>query len=206
MRAPCFLAGRESREREKMIWRVFAFVFPLGLDTLAIAVALGLRGFRPWRPALLFTVFETIMPIFGIVLAREIGARFETAAVVTGGIVLIAVGFHAIWEAVEGEEEEAERVSFTSWKTTLAAGLAISTDELAAGFPLGISRLPIGLVLLVIAAQTFVMTTFGVIVGNRVGSGVAHGVSRYAGIAAGIVFALVGLWLFGERFGSQIVR
>jgi len=183
-----------------MAFRVLAFVVPLGLDTLAIAIALGLRGFRPWRPALLFTAFETLMPVFGTVLARVVGARFETAAVLVGGLLLIAVGLHAIREAVSGEAEEAGHVSFGSLRSTLLAGVAISTDELAAGFPLGVSGLPVAMVLLVITVQTFLVTVFGVTVGNRVRAGVARGVSRYAGIAAGVVFALVGIWLIAERF------
>src|ERR1700719_1848505 len=109
-----------------MSLKIAAFVFPLGLDTLAIAIALGLRGFRPWRPALLFTAFETLMPVFGTVLARVVGARFETAAVLVGGLLLIAVGLHAIRETVSGEAEEAGRVSFGSPRSTLPAGVAIS--------------------------------------------------------------------------------
>ena len=37
--------------------RIVAFVLPLGLDTLAIAIALGLQGQIPLQPALLFVVF-----------------------------------------------------------------------------------------------------------------------------------------------------
>jgi putative Mn2+ efflux pump MntP len=51
-----------------MILKIVAFVLPLGLDTLAISIALGLRGSTPWRPALTFAVFEGLMPILGIVL------------------------------------------------------------------------------------------------------------------------------------------
>lgn len=195
-----WLSGRvRPKPKSRMPFKILAFVLPLGLDTLAIAIALGLRGFRPWRPALLFTAFETLMPVFGIALARIVGARFETAAVIVGGLVLIAVGLHAIREAMEGEEEEAGHVSFGSLRSTLLAGVAISTDELAAGFPLGVSGLPVGLVLLVIAVQTFLVTTFGVAVGSRVRAGLAQGASRYAGIAAGIAFSLVGVWLIAER-------
>jgi hypothetical protein len=36
--------------------RIAAFVLPLGLDTLALAVALGLRGMKPLKPAMVFAV------------------------------------------------------------------------------------------------------------------------------------------------------
>lgn len=181
-----------------MPFKIAAFVLPLGLDTLAIAVALGLRGFRPWRQAVLFAAFEAVMPLFGIALARVVSLRFETAAVLSGGTVLIGIGIHAIHEALRGEED-VQHLSFRSWKSALAAGLAISTDELAIGFPLGASQLPIGVTLLAIAVQTIFVTALGVTFGNRVRSALALGVSRYAGITAGMVFALVGLWLIAER-------
>jgi len=182
-----------------MAFRILAFVLPLGLDTFAVAIALGLRGFRPWRPALLFCAFETVMPLFGIAVARVVSRRFETLAIVIGGFVLIGVGIHAVREARQGEKE-VQDVSFRSWKSSLLAGLAISMDELAIGFPLGASRLPIGLTLAAIAVQTVFITAIGVAFGNRVRSGLALGVSRYAGIAAGVVFVLVGVFLIAEHF------
>ena len=185
-----------------MVFRILAFVLPLGLDTLAIAVALGLRGFRPLRPALLFATFEGVMPVFGIALARVVQPRFQTSTVVVGGVVLIGLGIHIIQEAVRGEEE-VKHVSFNSWKSSLAAGLAISTDELAIGFPLGTSKLPIPMTLMAITVQTVLITAVGVAFGNRVRSGLAVDVSRYAGIAAGVIFAIVGLWLIVECFAPQ---
>jgi putative Mn2+ efflux pump MntP len=106
-----------------------------------------------------------------------------------------------LWAASARQgEKEVQDMSFGSWKSSLLAGLAISTDELAIGFPLGASRLPIGPTLAAIAVQTVFVTVMGVTFGNRVRSGLALGVSRYAGIAAGVVFALVGVWLVAEHF------
>lgn len=181
-----------------VILKIAAFALPLGLDTLAISIALGLRGFAPWRPALTFAVFEGLMPILGVVLARFVGLRFETAAVVLGGILLIGIGANTIREASE-VEKEVENISFSSVRSSFLAGLAISTDELAIGFPIGASRLPISTVLMAIAMQAFLVTVLGTAIGNRVGSGLGLRASRYAGIAAGIVFSLVGFWLIAER-------
>ena len=194
-----------NEARNKMLLRILAFVFPLGLDTLAIAIALGLRGFRPLRPALLFATFEGVMPMFGIAIARVVSLRFEKAAVVIGGVVLIGLGIHVIQEAIRGQEE-VKHVSFNSWRSSLVAGLAISTDELAIGFPLGASKLPIPMTLIAIIVQTVLITALGVRFGNRVRSGFAVDVSRYAGVAAGAIFAIVGGWLIVEYVGLQFVH
>jgi putative Mn2+ efflux pump MntP len=118
--------------------------------------------------------------------------------VVLGGIILIGVGIHTIREASE-VEKEIEHVSFGSVRSSFLAGLAISTDELAIGFPMGASRLPIPTVLMAIALQAFFVTALGIAIGNRFGSGLGLRASRYAGMAAGIVFSLVGMWIIAER-------
>jgi len=125
--------------------------------------------------------------------------------VVSGGIILVGLGIHSVREAFRGEKE-VEHITFSSLRSLLTAGLAISTDELAIGFPLGASDLPIPVVLITIVCQTLLLAYFGVIVGNRVRSGLAQNASRYAGISAGIVFALVGLWLIVERVVPQLLH
>src|ERR1700736_6531265 len=104
-----------------MLLKIAVFVVPLGFDTLAVALALGLRGMRPFRPALTFALFEAVMPLVGLVLGRVVGARFETPAVVFGGIVVLGVAVYMAREALE-EKDEAETLSFTSLQTAALAG------------------------------------------------------------------------------------
>jgi len=177
--------------------RTIAFVGPLGFDTLAVAIALGLGGVKPWLPAAIFTVFETIMPIFGIFAGRLIGERFAEPAEILGGLVLIGVGVHAFREAMENEHES-NRFSFVSLPAAAAAGVAISMDELAVGFPLGAARLPIVTVLLTIAVQTFLVTAGGILIGSSISSAFGKLASRYAHAIAGSAFAGVGIWLIVE--------
>ncbi|MBC5828424.1 MAG: manganese efflux pump [Candidatus Eremiobacteraeota bacterium] len=172
-------------------------MLPLGLDTMALSIALGLRNVRPWRPALVFAVFEGAMPIIGIGLARSFGLRFGLAAGLIGGLILVGVGIYAVREAL-ADGEEAERLAFGSLRSSLLAGLAISTDEVAIGFPLGASGLPVGLVLALISLQAFVVTVLGISIGGRIGATVGGRASRGCGIAAGVAFVLLGLWLGAE--------
>jgi putative Mn2+ efflux pump MntP len=125
-----------------MLVRIAAFVIPLGFDTLAVAVALGLHGMRPLRPALTFAFFEAMMPLIGLFVGHFVGARFESPAVIVGGVVLIGVAFYILKETLE-DDDEAEGLSFSSLRTAAVAGFGISMDELAIGFPMGTSGLPI---------------------------------------------------------------
>jgi len=187
-------------ENARVFARIVAFVLPLGLDTLAIAVALGLRGQRPLRPALLFVVFETTMPLIGIVIGRVVGLWFEAGAAYLGGLILLAVGLHMLQEA-RFRQDAAQGIGLDSRRAIVLAGLGISMDEIAIGFPLGALRLPIVAVLGAIAIQTFLVTVGGILIGQKIGLRLGVQASRLAGIAAGVAFLLLGGWvIFGRLF------
>jgi putative Mn2+ efflux pump MntP len=178
--------------------RIAAFVVPLGFDTFAVALALGLRGLRPIRPALVFSLFETVMPLVGILVGRYFGLRFGTLAVYVGGIILIGLGIHTLRETL-GRENETASLSFESLRGTLLAGLGISTDEIAVGFPLGALGLPIIPVLAAIAVQAFFVTVAGIMLGRRIGTALGILASRIAGVVAGAAFSLLGIYLLLEQ-------
>lgn len=182
-----------------MLLKVAAFVVPLGFDTLAVAVLLGLGRVRPLRPALTFTVFEAAMPLFGLFLGHAIGVRYETPAVVLGGVVLLGVAIHIAKEALE-ETDEAANLSFGTLRTAGIAGLAISMDELAVGFPMGASGLPVPATIASIAVQTFVVTYVGIVAGTRFGAALGRRASRLAGFVAATAFGALGIYLIAQRF------
>jgi len=174
---------------------IAGFALPLALDTLAVAIALGLRGdVAPLRFALLCAAFEGAMPAIGAGLALVLPPAFTAGAVYAGSAILIVVGIHAFREASEGDETEG--LTFASARGMALAGFAISTDELAIGFPLAANGLPILVTLAVIAAQSFLVAFLGVALGRRLGRGAA----RSAGTAAGVAFVGLGIVLAIERF------
>ena len=181
-----------------MLLQIAAFVVPLGIDTLAVAVVLGLRGTRPFRPAVTFAFFEAVMPLIGLLAGRFVGARFETPAVLLGGIVLLAVAAYMLKEALENDE--AQSLSFASARTAMLAGFGISTDELAIGFPMGTSGLPIAPTISAIAIQTLIVTYAGISAGNRLGATLGNRTSRIAGVTAATAFALLGTYIIIARF------
>ena len=186
-----------------MLLKIVAFVIPLGFDTAAVAVLLGLRGIRPLRPALTFAVFEAVMPLVGLWLGRAIGARYEAMAPVLGGLILLGVAGRLLKEALEGEDETAD-LSFSTMRTAALAGLGISMDELAVGFPMGTSGLPIPQTIAAIALQTFAVTYAGILVGKRLGAKRGRKTSRIAGLGAAAAFAVLGAYLIAQRFAPWL--
>src|SRR5215469_13112817 len=94
-----------------LVLKIAAFVVPLGFDTFAVAVLLGLRRLSPFRPAVTFAVFEALMPLVGFWLGRQAGRWLETPAAILGGLVLIGVAAHLARETLE-DKDETERLSF----------------------------------------------------------------------------------------------
>ncbi|GAC1412276.1 MAG: hypothetical protein NVSMB64_22490 [Candidatus Velthaea sp.] len=175
-----------------------ALIVPLGIDTFAISIAVGFNGLPALRAALVFTIFEMVMPLVGILVGAYAGARFEAIASIVGGFILIALGLNAFREAAE-EGADAARLSFATVRSALLAGIAISIDELAVGFPIGISHLPVAAVIIAIGLQTFAVTLAGIALGRRIGRMLGARAVRLSGSLAGTAFVAVGAWLIAER-------
>ncbi len=182
-----------------MIIKIAAFIIPLGFDTLAVAIALGFRGLAPLQPAFAFAFFEAVMPLIGLLLGHFVGARFETPAVVAGGIVLIGVAAYMLKEALE-DEDETEKLSFSSFRGAMLAGFGISMDELAIGFPMGTSGLPIPQTIAAIAMQAFAVTCVGIELGKHISKAFGKRASKIASLMAAAAFALLGVYLIAQRF------
>lgn len=90
-------------------------------------------------------------------IGRVVGLWFETPAAYLGGLILLAVGLHTVLEA-RHRKNEVQRLALDFPRGIILAGLGISMDEIAIGFPLGALRLPIVAVLGAIALQTFLVT------------------------------------------------
>ena len=178
--------------------RLLAFVLPLGLDSFAVAAALGAA--RPagitmrLRISLIFVIFEAGMPLLGLAagsgLARVIGATADYLA----GAAVIGVG---VWMLVSGDDDEdvAGRMAGAHGLAVIALGVSISMDELAIGFSLGLTRLPVVPVIVAIAVLALVASQLGFALGALVGERFRERAEQVAAIA---LIALGG-YLIAER-------
>jgi putative Mn2+ efflux pump MntP len=176
-----------------------ALIAPLGLDTLGVAIVLGIAGFPPQRRlwlALWFAAFETAMPLIGVVLGAPLGDAVGGIATYLAAGVIGLLGAYML--VARGDEEEGERLlSMTRrglW-SALALGASISLDGLAIGFSAGLLDLPIVAMAIAIGVQAFVLTQVGIRIGARVGERMREAAERMAGIA----LLALGLVLFATQ-------
>ena len=159
---------------------------PLGLDTFAVATALGLRGLPPrerLRISLLLSCFEAVMPLVGLLLGRVIGGAVGSAADYVAIVILALVG---LWMLVAGEEAGEQRMAGLTTGHGLALvalGVSVSLDELAMGFSVGLLHLSVWLAVVLIGAQAFLVAQLGMRLGTRGSEALSEVAERLAGIA-----------------------
>jgi putative Mn2+ efflux pump MntP len=174
-------------------FKLAVLVFSLGLDTLTVAVSLGIAGIgrrNRFRVGASFATFEGGMPLVGFVAGRLISGATGDIASWVGIVVLFAVGAYMVSESFSGEDEP--NFSIDTWRGLLLTSLSVSLDELAIGFSMGALGLPIVLAVVLIAAQAFLLTFVGTALGNRIGERLAERAEMVAGVVlAGLALVLV---------------
>jgi putative Mn2+ efflux pump MntP len=171
------------------------FILPLGLDTLALATALGMAGLpsrERARVTIVFTAFEMGMPLVGLLLGQALGVVLGRLADLVAVGLLAALGVYMLWpRRDEDEEERVGRLATARGLATVGLGLSISLDELAIGFTLGLLRQPLALVVILIGLQALVVTQLGLRLGSRLGEGVREAAERLAGVMLIVLAAVI---------------
>ena len=164
----------------------------LAMDAFAVAVCKGLSMKKlEWKKAIIialyFGAFQALMPVIGYFL----GTAFEDLVIKIDHwiafILLGIIGINMIKEAFENDCENAnDKVDF---KTMIVLAIATSIDALAVGISLSVLNVNIYLSILLIGVITFILSIFGVKIGNIFGDKY----ERKAEIVGGIILILMGL-------------
>ena len=174
--------------------RLLLFVLPLGLDSFAVAAALGALGpsrRERWRITALFVGFEAGMPLIGLAVGAPISRAVAGIADYLAAAALAAVGAWMLFSGDEdAEEERVRRLSKAHGLAVVGLGVGISLDELAIGFSLGLAGLSVVQVVVAIAVQAFIVSQLGLALGARVGDRLREGIELVAAVAL-ILLAVV---------------
>jgi putative Mn2+ efflux pump MntP len=182
--------------------RLIAFVLPLGLDSFAVAAALGAACVPAHRPRLrisvLFMAFEAGMPLVGLAvgapLARAIGATADYLA----AAAVVGTGVWMLVAEDSDDEERANRLVGARGLAVVGLGVGISMDELAIGFSFGLTGVSPPAAIVAIAVQALVASQLGLHLGARVAERFREAAERLAGAA----LVALGLFLLAQRLLS----
>ena len=182
--------------------RLLAFVLPLGLDSFAVAAAIGsMQVTTLWqrlRISLIFVIFEGGMPLVGLALGAALARAIGPVAGYLAGAAVIAIGSWMLLAADKDEDEKATRLTTSRGLALIALGISISLDELAIGFTIGLAHLPAAAVIVAIALQAFLAAQLGLAIGARIGERWRERAEQ----AAGIALILLGAYLITEQLAQ----
>lgn len=68
------------------------------IDALAVGLSFGVLGVDIWTPALVIGLVAGAMTLLGLVLGARLGALFGRRMEAVGGLVLLLIGAHILWE------------------------------------------------------------------------------------------------------------
>ena len=170
-------------------------LLPLALDTFALAAALGVAGLTGpdrIRVTVVFTAFEALMPIAGMLIGRAAGQLLGDWAEYGGIAFLLVAGLLLLWprKDEEGETRRLNLLAHARGMAVVGLGMSISIDELTIGFSAGLLGLSILTTVAWIAAQALVASQVGLRLGSRLGEAVRERAESAAGVAL-ILVALV---------------
>ena len=205
------------------------FILPLGLDTLGVSISLGIKSrrddiatgigkglqFPAWLiSAILFSLAETFMPLFGLAIGYATSLIMSNIMHVVGPSILIGIG---LWELLEEGQEYFNKNKMSGlstfqnkapaeeqfqWRRQLLLALSISLDELAIGFSLGtitVSHLGVVtvhpfVICILIGIQGFLMTLIGITLGRMLRTRLRN-LKEWTEFLSAFLLIGLGIWL-----------
>ena len=187
---------------------IFFIGVGLSMDALAVAMCQGVSMEKlhlgsALRVAVFFGGFQLLMPLIGFALGSTF-ASFVTIGPWIAAALLMVIGGKMLIDGIRDKQEESDSELASLGKLTLLA-IATSIDAFAVGVSFsmqeGIVWLTGGISILfavtLIGCTTFVLSLFGVWVGNRFGLRY----HRLATIIGGVVLIMIGIKIILETLG-----
>jgi putative Mn2+ efflux pump MntP len=167
--------------------------FSVGLGNFAASVAIGLSGVTKSlriRIAIIFGLFETGMPIIGLIVGKQVANKLGGHSNIIGGALLLATGFYIIISSLrKSDKKETTKTPNHGLGKLIVTGLALSVDNLIVGFSLGTHHEPLFASAIVIGITSVVLSIIGLEIGSRLSSKV----EKYSELLSGLILVLVGI-------------
>jgi putative Mn2+ efflux pump MntP len=168
----------------------------VGMSNFAAAIAIGVSGVDTRtrvRVGLVFGVFESGMPVVGLIIGSQVAGTLGHAARWVGAALLIAAGGYGLIGSLRGRPAALQAAS--GWRLVVG-GLALSLDNLVVGFALGTYHTSVLTGAVVIGVVSVAMALVGLEVGARIGRLAGDRGEQLAGVmlmSVGVAIAAGGL-------------
>lgn len=186
---------------------IFLLSISMSADAFAAAVGKG-AAHRPGfgaalRGGLVFGVVEAITPIIGWALGKVAAGLIESIDHWIAFFLLAAVGIKLIHEGLTRDDDEEDETAGSDGIfgkgliPFVAVAIGTSIDAAAVGVSLALLDVNIWIVAAAIGFSTFVLTTFGMVIGRRAG----HLLGPSAEVVGGLILIGIGTSILLEHLG-----
>lgn len=164
---------------------VFLLAFALSMDAFAVSIGLGVKNrefskILALKVALLFGLFQGLMPLFGYLASLGLGSIIESVDHWVAFLLLSAIGAKMLYDSF-GENTEEEIANITN-KVLLLLAIATSIDAMAAGFTLNLLTINPFVSMIIIGVVTYTFSFIGVFVGSKGGGYIEEKAEKLGGI------------------------
>lgn len=139
-------------------------------NNLAVSFALGSLKTRDlyWRIVIVFTIFETLLPLVGMIIGQQFATIIDQYATFIASGILFALGVYLVLTTLFSKSETKRLAKqITSWTGLILLAVGLSVDNLLVGFSLGLQNGTPLLIALVIGAVSFIFVSTGLKVGKH---------------------------------------
>jgi putative Mn2+ efflux pump MntP len=153
---------------------LFLISIGLAMDAFAVSLTEGIALQKLSikhivRVAIVFGIFQGVMPLIGWNVGSLFYSYFEKYGNFIAFILLVFIGIKMILDAREFGKEDSNEVEKNK-TNIIILGIATSIDALAVGFSFSmIPSLNIYYSIVIIGLVTFILSSVGVYLGNKVG-------------------------------------
>ncbi len=181
------------------IFTVIAIALALAMDAFSVSIASAasykrLHIVHGLRMALVFGVFQGVMPIIGFVMGEGFESFIEPFNHWLAFILLLVIGVKMIAESFEMREDK----DIMSVKILLLLGVATSIDALGVGFTLSLVTEHIIAAVVIIGIITFLLCAAGYYIGRKMG----HFFESKIEIFGGVVLIAIGCRILFQHFSQ----
>ena len=186
------------------LFEIIVIAIGLAMDAFAVSVCKGLSMKKiDWKKAIIiavyFGIFQALMPVLGYFLGSSFSAFVQKVDHWIAFILLSIIGVNMIKESTDDEVEK--RNDNVDFKTMVVLAIATSIDALAVGVTFAFFEVNILLAISIIGIITFILSIFGVIIGNKFGDKFQN----KAELAGGIILIIIGVKILLEHLGILII-
>jgi putative Mn2+ efflux pump MntP len=179
----------------------------VGLSNLAAAIGIGVTGVNArvrLQVGVVFGVFESGMPVVGLLIGQRFASELGQAVRWPGAILLMLVGAQALVRSIRDSRKQVAPDAVPAGAAgaalaggtphlgrLLTSGLVLSLDNLVVGFALGTYGVSIAEGALVIGAISVAMSLAGLELGGLLGRWAGHRSEQMSGLILILVGAAI---------------